>query len=383
LYNYLLENCINKEEVGFKEINELYKNYRYSHNLTIQSKSAQNTSRNLINAIKSFYAKKKKDKTAEFPYKFKGWQYFTTFILDYNNGNGGFKIKNNTLIVNLNCLQNKLIVNLPDCCSIINENNIKTISLKKEDNDYYICFTYSTGKINRIFDEEDLNKSNFVSIDLGYSNLVTCFSDTINNFSISNYRQKKLNKAISNIQSIKDKKKKNSIRYKKYNKTQRKLKKKLVNKQKDFQHKLSKKLVNYFKENNIETIILGDLKVKKVQKEENHKINGLSKSTASIARFKTFLEYKSKNEDMNFIKVDEYNTSKTNFLTNEIYENMDLSIRNVKINDSLMIDRDLNAAINIAKIKMGECLPQFIIQNKKYELYKMYVSEKNKTLMYE
>ena len=51
LYNNLLEQT--KTCRDFKHLNELYKNL---NKLTIQSKSAQNTHKSLINSIKSFYA---------------------------------------------------------------------------------------------------------------------------------------------------------------------------------------------------------------------------------------------------------------------------------------------------------------------------------------
>ncbi len=60
LYNHLLDQV-------WKQINEDYKNFRNDNQLTIPSKSAQNTSRVLIDSIKSYYALKKKDPNAKFP----------------------------------------------------------------------------------------------------------------------------------------------------------------------------------------------------------------------------------------------------------------------------------------------------------------------------
>src|SRR5690554_4908403 len=97
LYNCLLEGA--KNNLDFKDLNSLYKNFRNANKLTINSKSSQNTCRNLINNIKSFYVLRKKDKTSKFPYRFKSYKYFCTFLYDWNNGMGGFKIKDNFLIV--------------------------------------------------------------------------------------------------------------------------------------------------------------------------------------------------------------------------------------------------------------------------------------------
>ena len=77
LYNYLL-GSIKDKSLTFKELNELYKNYRNENQLTINSKSSQNTCKFLINNIKSFYELRKKDVTAKFPYNFKSYKYFTS-----------------------------------------------------------------------------------------------------------------------------------------------------------------------------------------------------------------------------------------------------------------------------------------------------------------
>jgi len=71
LYNFLLEHI--KKDCDFKSLHSLSKNYRKENNLTINAKSAQNTSRLLINNVKSYFALKKKNpnKNPKFPYKFK------------------------------------------------------------------------------------------------------------------------------------------------------------------------------------------------------------------------------------------------------------------------------------------------------------------------
>ena len=100
LYNHLLES-IGDKPVSFKGINNCYKDYRNLNQLTISSKSAQNTAIGLTNNIKSFYALKKKDPDAEFPYKYKSYKYFCSFMYDWNGGGGGFKFTDGKLIINL------------------------------------------------------------------------------------------------------------------------------------------------------------------------------------------------------------------------------------------------------------------------------------------
>ena len=152
LYNHLL-NYLRTNNLNFRELNNQYVLYRNTNKLTISSKSAQNTCCNLINSIKSYLTLKKKDKTAKFPYKFKSYKYFTTFMYDSNNMHGGFDLKNNNLIINLlNCKKNtkKLIIKLPNICSLITNENIKTLIFKKEYNNYFICFTYANPIINKL-----------------------------------------------------------------------------------------------------------------------------------------------------------------------------------------------------------------------------------------
>lgn len=381
LYNHLLGHLKESGKSDFVELNQCYKNYRNENKLTISSKSAQNTCRNLITAIKSFYALRKKDKTARFPYKFKSWKHFFSFMYDRNGEHAEFRIENNQLILNLTDgrlpNQKYLIVDLPNICSKINMKNVKLFTFSQDEisKDYYISFVYSEKKnSNQKTKSKELLKieDGIIAIDLGYSQIITAFSNKIPNYSIENLKLRKLQTGIEKVQSNQDKHhKKGSRRYRKLNKAFKRLKRKQANKLKDFHHKTSKSFVDICKENNINSVIIGDLKVKQVNKTENHKINGLSKSTG-IGRFKTFLKYKLENANIGFYLVNEYNSSKRNCLTGKIELNSELSNRTVFLNESIMIDRDLNSAINHATKKMGKCITQFLIQSNKFELRKMY-----------
>jgi putative transposase len=361
LYNYLLNYIKANNTCDFKKINEEYKNYRKNNNLTINSKSAQNTSRNLINNIKSFFSLRKKDNTAKFPKKFKSWKYFTSFTYDFNNGCGGFKIKDNQLIIN-----KLLTINLPVFCNDINNENIKTISFKKEDNNYYCIFVYSEKATNDI---KKIN-NNFISIDIGVSNIVTATSNKIDSFQIKNTNFKKLEKNVETIQSKRDLRNKNSLKYKKLNNIHKKKKRKLTNKKSDFQHKLSRKIIDICKENDTSKIIIGKLNTKKCKKNFKCKLNK-STQNSGLSRFMTFLEYKAKNDNIDYIKVNEAYTSQINCLTGKKEFNSDLSNRTVNLTNILTIDRDLNAAINIANKHLGKWLPHF----ETLKFHKMFLKE--------
>ena len=81
----------------------------------------------------------------------------------------------------------------------------------------------------------------------------------------------------------------------------------------------------------------------------------MSKSTG-LSRFKTFLEYKSKNVGLETKLINEAFTSKINCLTGLIEFNSELKNRSFEFN-GLLIDRDVNSAINIL-INSGKCLTQ-------------------------
>ena len=119
--------------------------------------------------------------------------------------------------------------------------------------------------------------------------------------------------------------------------------------------------MDYCISNNIGKLIVGDIQVKKVIKKENKKLNGLSKSTGNLGRFKTFLEYKSKNVGIEFILVNEAWTSKINCMTGNVEFHSDLKNRFFNYED-LLIDRDVNSCINILK-NSGVCLTQDSIKN--------------------
>jgi len=374
LYNHLLRTA--KKDSDFRLLNKEYKKFRKENYLTIKSKAAQNTCRRLINNIKSFYSKKKKDSTSKFPYKFKSWKYFCTFVLDQNHGSG-FRFKKNKLELNLDSCKHKLILDLPKIVDKkeINSLTIKTVTFKKDDDReiYYVIFVYSEKPSN----EKTLDKENILSIDLGTDKIATCYSNKISSFGIKNKNFKKLKKRKKYIQSLVDNKIKYSKRSNKLIKTKRRICRKISNKNKDFQHKLSKEIVSICIENDIGTLIVGDINTKKLPEvnkttiadQEGNEIKiktkydrGLNESTqnnGTLSRFKTFLEYKSKDVNIDFYKVNEACTSQNNCLTGKREFSSNLSVRKVSITDFVEIDRDLNSAINIAKKIMGKCLVQF------------------------
>jgi len=354
LYNHLLEHA--KKGEDFKQLNQRYKNFRIDNQLTIQSHSAQITCRNLIDSIKSFYALKKKDQTSQFPYKFKSYKKFSTFQFHWNNGCGGFKITKQGIQISL-IDKHKLNISLPDYFhkSGVTNKTVKTMSIKEEDKKFYLIFTYSEKQSNKNLDSE-----NFLSIDLGISSIATCFSNVIKPFAVQNNRFKKIEKQKEHVQSLRDKKKKGSRRHKKLTFRHKKCCKKNSNKNRDFQHKVSKIIIEKCIKENIGTLIVGNIQTKKLPKGKRS-MSGLNKSTqnqGTLSRFKTFLDYKSRNAGIDFHLVDESYTSQINCLTGIKTLSSELSVREVELIPGLIVDRDLNSATNIAKRHMGKWFAQ-------------------------
>jgi len=380
LYNHLLEFA--KKGEDFKQLNQRYKNFRNENRLTILSHPAQTTCRGLFDSIKSFYALKKKDPSAKFPYKFKSYKQFCTFQFHWNGGSGGFKIEERNIQISL-VDGHKLNINMPDYFkhSEVNNSTVKTMSIKEESNKLFLIFTYSEKPSNK-----DLKKENFLSIDLGISSIATCFSNATKPFAIQNNQFKKVERTKEHVQSLRDKKMKGSSRWKKLTQIHKKLSKKNADKNKNFQHKTSKVIIEKCLKENIGTLIVGDIQTKKLPKAKRSS-RGLNKSTqnqGTLSRFKTFLDYKARNAGIDFHLVDESYTSQLNCLTGIKTLSSDLSIREVELEEGLIIDRDLNSATNIAKRHMGKWFAQtenFVDFLQGFQ--KMYVNNSSELRAYE
>lgn len=229
------------------------------------------------------------------------------------------------------------------------EKNIATIQFSRENKKYYVTITT---KENIIPTLEDNNS--YMSIDLGVTNIATCYSNKINNIQIQNTRFKKLEHRIELIQSKMDKKKRYSRRYVRVKICLNRSYKKLSNKNKDFQHKVSKKLIDLCIDNDINTLVVGDIQTKSLVTEYNTGLNKSTQGRGSLGRFKCFLKYKAQKSGLNCKMINEAYTSQTNCLTGKRNLNSALGIREVELEPGSFIDRDLNSAVNILKRYRGK-----------------------------
>jgi len=103
---------------------------------------------------------------------------------------------------------------------------------------------------------------------------------------------------------------------------------------------------------NYNTIIVGDLKVKKLMATEgvNEKKKGIRKSfhQSNINQFLQYLSYKCQSKNTNLVKIGEQYTTQLNCLTGKMFDKkVELKDRQVELSKDIIIDRDLNSAINI------------------------------------
>ena len=372
-YSKSLAECYNlalnelKTNNDFNAIHPLTKQFQNEHK-EIYSKHAQNCGRDAISAVKSFYKLRKVEPTAKYP---KHNRKYSTITLDANkqtrilksgesvtNLGGGFKFIEDKVI---KFTYPQMLLNLSSCkyfdSNKINTESIKQIILTINEGKIYACFVYSEPKK----ENKQLNNE-FISIDLGISAIASIYSSKGECFKYQTKRMKSLEKNKDKIKSKLDRCKKYSKRYFKIQQTLKKKQKKITNKRNDYLHKASKHIINYCLKENIDNIIIGDIETKKLvtKKEEfkaldakqrkiAHSKNKSTQNEGLLSRFKSFINYKALNNNINVLMVNEAYTSQTNCLTGIRNLDSDLNIRKVNLGHDFIVDRDLNSAVNIAK----------------------------------
>ncbi|MBN1331245.1 MAG: transposase [Candidatus Heimdallarchaeota archaeon] len=191
----------------------------------------------------------------------------------------------------------------------------------------------------------------YQAIDLGVVNIVAGINShvgkaiVIKNPRIENYWHPK----IDELKSKRDHCIKFSNKWYWYNDKLKKIYQKQTNQQRDFQHKLSKSLIENTKAN---TLVIGDLDVKGMNKSEGNKQQDKSLhrnmfNTGITGRFSGFLTYKAHKIGKKIIRISERDTSKTCCYCGKKEKRM-LSERTIKCDRcGLVIDRDINASVNI------------------------------------
>ena len=306
----------------------------------LNSKASQRVAKEIYSSYKSFFNLVKKDKTVRPPHKVEDINKFHTIA--YNQT--GWKFLSDTKIkLNGITLEYKGMPSV-DYTAL----SVKEVKLKFANGKYLLDLSTE----NTVAEPSKIEADNKVlAIDLGIKNLVNGIDNDGRWITLPN-KAKKVNeyfrKQISSVQSRMDKCTKGSKRYNRLRKVKKRLYRRRDAQTKQALHIQSKKLANM----NYKTIVVGDLTVKKLMGKGSNKFAKTSRSFAetSIATFMEFLTYKCQARNTEVETIGEQWTTQQNCLTGKLFkEKVELSDRTVRLNDSIEIDRDLNAAINILK----------------------------------
>ena len=296
----------------------------------------------------------------------KNWKSFFASIKDYNKNPSKYlgrpklpkyKLKNgrNILILtNQNCKIKNGYINFPKkfkglLIKTKIRNGLQQVRVIPKDKYLVIEIVYKIEDVEPLIDN-----GRYVGIDLGLDNFATITNNcgliplVINGKGLKAINQY-YNKQISHYKSIA--KRVNKLDY---TNKMRKLTFKRNNKVEDYIHKASRFLVNYCKNNEINTIIIGNNKNWKQNSKMNKKVN---QNFISIPYYNFIqkVQYKAEEFGIKVIVTEESYTSGTSFLDNElpIKENYNKSRRKYRglfvSNNGIKINADVNGSYQIIK----------------------------------
>ena len=352
VYNAVLETTKSDSGFDFKQMHLISKNFRNDMNFTSPAKMTQNTCIRLISMWKSFLALRKSDENARAPKRFASTWNFTPLIFDWNSGNGGFYFTETHLVIRKPEIQ----IRLPEYAQKMlgaADFTVADLKISRQDNKFFCSMTLKDIQQPPAGDR-------WASIDPGLTHAISLVTSEGEAVKWQSSPFKHLERSISEVQSERDKKKHYSRRYQKLRQKYEKLSAKRANKQRDFQHKLTSEVIDFCKTRDIGKIFYGDIKTKKLTKAKSASsgLNTATQNRGTLGRTKSFLQYKAGLNGIDFVLTNEAYTSKTNCHTGERYPDMNLGTRVVQIDTDVWLDRDINAAINIARRNLGSWLPQ-------------------------
>ena len=242
--------------------------------------------------------------------------------------------------------------------SFVNMDFIQQIKIKRGSvsNRWYLIVVYNKECKNN-------NGKNVMSIDPGLDNLAAItFKDSNKNYLINGKPLKSknayYNKEIARLSSIRMK----QIGSEKFKNTNR-IKALRINRRNyivDYLHKASRQIINIALDENVGTIVIGDIK--------NIKQNSTIKSFVQIPvqRFVNMIEYKAKLEGINVVKINESYTSGCSAVDLEEinksnYNKSRRVYRGLFKGKKTSINSDINGSLNILrKYLKDKCIPELI-----------------------
>lgn len=314
----------------------------FSHWNKLNSKAIQRVITELDGSCKSFFKLIKKDKSAR-PPKLREIKNDKFNSLVFNQS--GWIIDKEKNIISIN--------KIPLLFKASHLNNIRLLNIKelkiKFRNNKWLCDIVVDKK--QEFPKQITKQTKVIAFDLGLEKLATGIDSNGNVVIIKNKAKqisKYYSKIINEIKSKQSKKNKYSNKWKSLQKRKKFFYNKKNSQIRQTLHIQSKQLLDM----NYNTIIIGDLRVKQLMELEKNKCSKVSRSfgNSNVSMFVDFLIYKALNKNTNVVKTDERHTSQLNSLTEKLFkEKKTLSDRVVELKPGLIIDRDLNSAINIYK----------------------------------
>ena len=332
-YNLLLEKSIKTYKEGNNKLSmatlnifakEIEKDRKF---LQIYSQTRCEIKYRVLRAYQNFFRRCREKKNGKnikvgFP-RFKSKDRYYSII--YPQNNGSFSIEKNRLRVSrIGTMKIEMHRNI--------KGRIKTLTIKKEAEKYYVIFTSITE-----FALPVINDTNPVGIDVGLETFAVLSDGT--KITKPNFR-KRTEKSIARWQKRVARRKKGSERRQIAKNKMNKHYQIANNQTNDYLHKITDKLINSG---------YTSFAVEKLNIQNMVKNNRFSKSInyASWNKFVQILSYKAESAGMKVITVDAKNTSKECSNCGNI-QDMLLSIREYNCNKcGMRKDRDINASINI------------------------------------
>ena len=333
LYNQLLDihqqiYLSEKRTLSQFDMNYIVTDFKMTH---LHSHVKQNISKRISDAFNHFFRRVKSGEVPGFPKFHKRIFYSSITFPQYKQ-----KIKDNKLslprIGKVNITQHRIL-----------EGKVKTLTIKKENNEWYAIFSCDEVPVEKI---ESNFKSEIEGLDVGIKNFLVCSNG--NQIENPKFLQKS-EKRLKKLNQRHGKKKKGSK-----NKTKSRIKlanqyMKVRRQREDFHKKLARNLASQIKYIGVENLNIQGMV-------RNHCL-AKSISDAGWGQFISYLKYYKTIFDGEIIQTGRFEpTSKLCSKCNH-KQNMPLSTRIFKCKScGLKLDRDLNASINIKNLTIKKLI---------------------------
>jgi putative transposase len=227
------------------------------------------------------------------------------------------------------------------------EGNIKQCTISKKCDKYYVSILVEQNIEFPI--KPEIKEETSVGIDFGVKTFLTLSNGTkIDSPKYFKQSQEKLAKHQQELEKLD----KDTIRYKSKKEQISKLHVKIARQRKDFLDKLSYKLTH---DNQVETICIEDLSIKKMQ-EDNYKTTNRIIGDLGWFNLTRMLQYKSDWYGKNFLKIGRFDpSSKTCHVCGYVYHELQRNEREWRCKKcSSEHDRDINASKNIKDFALNK-----------------------------